>query len=59
MAFGFRKSKKLLAGVRLTVSRRGMSVSGGPEGAKASVNTQGEKHASVSRFGFFWRKRVK
>jgi Protein of unknown function (DUF4236) len=58
MAFGFRKSMRLAPGVRLTLSKRGASVSGGPKGAKMSVNTRNEKRASVGRFGGFWRKKL-
>lgn len=58
MAFGFRKSVKLAPGVRLTFSKRGASVSGGPRGAKLSVNTRREKRASLSWLGTFWRKRL-
>jgi hypothetical protein len=59
VAFGYRNTKKVLPGVRLTASKRGLSVSGGPKGAKLSVSTRGEKRASASWFGFFWRRRVK
>jgi hypothetical protein len=58
MAFGFRKSIKLAPGVRVTLSKRGASVSGGPRGAKLSVNTRRQKRASVSWLGAFWRKRL-
>jgi len=58
MAFGFRKSIKLAPGVRVTLSKRGASVSGGPRGAKLSANTRGEKRASLGWFGAFWRKRL-
>lgn len=58
MAFGFRKSIKLAPGVRVTLSRRGASVSGGPRGAKVSINTRRQKRASVSWLGAFWRKRL-
>jgi hypothetical protein len=58
VAWGFRKSQKLFPGVRLTVSKRGASVSGGPKGAKVSVNTRGERRGSLSFMGAFWRKRV-
>lgn len=58
MAFGFRKSFKLAPGVRMTLSKRGASVSGGPRGAKLSVNTRREKRASLSWLGTFWRKRL-
>ena len=55
---GFRKSFKLAPGVRLTAGRRGLSVSGGPRGAKASVNTKRERRGSLSLFGAFWRRRL-
>ena len=58
MGIGFRKSFKLAPGVRMTLSKRGASVSGGPKGAKLSVNTRREKRASLSWFGAFWRKRL-
>lgn len=58
MAFGFRKSLKVAPGVRLTLSKRGASVSGGPRGAKVSVNTRRERRLSLARFGAFWRKRL-
>ena len=58
MAFGFRKSFKLAPGVRVTLGKRGASVSGGPRGAKLSANTRGEKRASLGRFGAFWRKKL-
>ena len=58
MAFGFRKSVKLAPGFRMTLSKRGASVSGGPKGAKLSVNTRREKRASFSWLGGFWRKRL-
>jgi hypothetical protein len=57
MGFGFRKSRKLAPGVRLTLSKRGASISGGPRGAKLSVNTRRERRASLSWLGAFWRKR--
>ena len=58
MAFGFRKSIKLAPGVRLTLSKRGASVSGGPRGAKLSANSRREKRASLGWLGTFWRKRL-
>ena len=58
MAFGFRKSIKLAPGIRVTLSKRGASVSGGPRGAKLSANARGEKRASLGSFGAFWRKRL-
>jgi hypothetical protein len=58
VAFGFRKSLKLAPGVRVTLSKRRASVSGGPRGAKLSVNTRREKRASLGWFGAFWRRRL-
>jgi hypothetical protein len=58
MAFGFRKSLKVAPGVRVTLSKRGVSVSGGPRGTKLSVNTRREKRASLGWFGGFWRRRL-
>jgi len=58
VAWGFRKSKKLFPGVRLTVAKRGASVSAGPKGAKVSMNTRGERRGSAGFLGLFWRKRL-
>jgi Protein of unknown function (DUF4236) len=58
VAWSFRKSLKIAPGVRINLSKRGASVSGGPKGAKLSVNTRNEKRTSVGRFGAFWRKRL-
>lgn len=58
MAWGYRKSRKLFPGVRLTVSKRGASVSGGPKHAKVSANTRGQRRGSLSFLGMFWRKRI-
>ena len=57
-ARGFPHALKIAPGVRITLSKRGASVSGGPKGAKMSVNTRNEKRASVGRFGTFWRKKL-
>lgn len=46
------------SGLRMTLSKRGASVSGGPRGAKLSVNTRGERRASLGWFGTYWRKRI-
>ena len=58
MAFGYRKSFKLAPGLRMTLSKRGASVSGGPKGSKLSVNTRREKRAWFSWLGGFWHKRL-
>jgi hypothetical protein len=47
MSWRFRRSVKILPGVRLNVSTRGLGVSAGPRGAKVSVNTQGEVRRTV------------
>ena len=56
MSYGFRKSKKIGKGLRLNVSKRGVGVSGGPRHARISANTRGQKRASLSFLGMFWRK---
>ncbi|MCB1512766.1 MAG: DUF4236 domain-containing protein [Hyphomicrobiaceae bacterium] len=43
MGFRFRRSKKLLPGIKLTISHRGASVRVGPRGAGVSVSTTGRK----------------
>jgi hypothetical protein len=58
MALGFRKSVKLLPGVRLNLSRRGAGLSAGPKGAKVSAGTSSGRRLSLARFGLFWRKRL-
>ena len=58
MAWGFRKSIKIVPGVRLTASKRGASVSAGPRGAKVSMNTRKERRGSLGFLGMFWRKRI-
>jgi hypothetical protein len=57
MALGFRKSIRLLPGVRLNLGRRSVGVSAGPKGAKVSASTGGRR-LSLGRFGLFWRKRL-
>jgi Protein of unknown function (DUF4236) len=58
VAWGFRTSKKILPGVRLTVGKRGASISAGPKGAKLSTNTRGERRGSLGFLGLFLRKRL-
>jgi hypothetical protein len=57
MPFGFRKSLKIVPGVRLNLSRRSAGVSVGPRGAKLSANSRGRRGASLGWRGLFWRKR--
>jgi hypothetical protein len=58
LPFGFRKSFKLGRGLRLNVGKRGAGVSIGRKGARLGATTRGEKRASVSWKGLFWRKRL-
>ena len=58
MSWGFRKSKQILPGVRLNVSKRGAGVSLGRRGARVSVNSRGRRTLSLSKLGFFWRRRI-
>lgn len=58
MSLGFRKSFGIVPGVRVNLSRQGASVSGGPRGAKVSVNTRRQRRMSLGLFGFFFRRRV-
>jgi hypothetical protein len=56
VSLGFRKSFKLAPGLKLNLSRRSAGVSAGPRGAKLSANSRGERRASLSWRGAFWRK---
>ena len=58
MGFGFRRSKKILPGIRLNFSKRGVGVSAGRRGATVSRGATGHKHVSLGWKGFFWRKKV-
>jgi hypothetical protein len=58
MGFGFRKSKSIFPGFRLSFSKRGVGMSAGRRGASVSRSAQGRKQMSLGWKGFFWRKRV-
>ena len=58
MAWGFRKSKQLVPGVRLNIGKRSAGLSFGGRGARVSVNSRGRRALSVSKLGLFWRKRL-
>lgn len=48
----FRKSKKIVPGLRATISRSGPSLSFGPRGAKVSISKRGvQTRASRSKKG--------
>jgi hypothetical protein len=53
----FRKSFKVAPGVRLTASKRGVSASVGPRGAKPSTNARRGRRVSLSFKGLRWVKR--
>jgi hypothetical protein len=55
----FRKSKKI-GPLRVTATKRGLSVSGGIKGARVSVNSKGQVHRTLSApgTGVYDRKRV-
>lgn len=48
MGFRTRKSIKIMPGVRMTVTARGMSVSAGVKGARVSVNSRGQATRTLS-----------
>jgi len=48
VGFRFRKSFKLLPGIRLTLSRRGGSASAGPRGARVSISSSGRVTRTLS-----------
>jgi hypothetical protein len=56
MAWGFRKSKTIGAGLRLNLSKRSVGLSAGRRGARVSASTRGRKSVSLSWKGLFWRK---
>ena len=58
MGWGYRKTRRIAPGVRLNLSRRSLGVSVGRRGARLSANSRGGKTLSLSRLGFFWRKKL-
>jgi hypothetical protein len=58
MSWGYRKRIKLLPGVNLNISKRGVGVSGGKRGARVSTNTRGQRSLSLGLRGLFWRKKL-
>ncbi|MDR3305375.1 MAG: DUF4236 domain-containing protein [Clostridiales Family XIII bacterium] len=47
MGFRFRRTKKILPGVRLNVGKRGVSMSFGPKGMKHTISTTGRTTTTV------------
>jgi len=58
MSWGYRRSRRLVPGMRLNVSKRGLGVSVGPRHAKLSANTRGRRSLYLSALGFFFRRRL-
>ena len=58
MGFSFRKSKKIAPGLRVTVSKSGVSLSAGNKLGGISKSTSGctTKRASIPGTGITWRK---
>ena len=58
MGFSFRKSKKIAPGVRVTVSKSGVSVSAGNKIAGVSKSSSGRttKRVTIPGTGITWRK---
>ena len=59
MGLYFRKSVKIAPGVRLNMSKKGMSVSAGPKGAKVNISKRGTYlTTSVPGTGVYSRRRI-
>ena len=58
MSWGYRRSRKLVPGIRLNLSKRAAGASFGPRHAKVSVNSRGRRSLYVSALGLFFRKRL-
>lgn len=58
MGWGFRKTIRIAPGLRLNLGKRSAGLSLGRRGARVSANTRGRKGLSLSRLGFFWRRRL-
>jgi hypothetical protein len=56
MAFGFRKRKRIVPGLFMNLSRRGVGVSVGRRGATVSSSSRGRRQLSLGWKGLFWRK---
>lgn len=56
--FGFRRSKKILPGVRVTATHKGLGISGGVKGARVGVNSKGRvtKSANIPGSGIGWQE---
>jgi hypothetical protein len=61
MGFNFRKSKKILPGLRINLSKNGLGVSAGIRGARASLGATGRKtlSAGIPGSGLSYRKTLR
>ena len=59
MAIRFRRSVKIVPGVRLNFTKRGMSVSAGPRGATVTAGSRGiYGSAGIPGTGLFFREKI-
>jgi len=58
MSWGARKSAKVGPGVRVSAGKRGLVISFGRRGLRASANAGGETSVSASRLGLVFRKKL-
>lgn len=57
MPLRFRKSFRILPGVRLNINKRSLSITTGGKGVHHTLNTRGERTESVDLPGpFSWRR---
>jgi uncharacterized protein DUF4236 len=58
VSWGYRRSPRVVPGVRLNLGKRGVGFSVGPRHAKLSVNSRGRRSLYLSALGLFFRKRI-
>jgi hypothetical protein len=58
VSWGYRRSRRVVPGVRLNLGKRGVGFSVGPRHAKLSVNSRGRRSLYLSALGLFFRKRI-
>lgn len=59
MGLYYRKRRRIVPGVNVNLTRRGLGVSIGPRGAKVSANTRGRSFLSLAFHGLGLRKRLR
>jgi hypothetical protein len=58
MAWGYRRRKRIGPGVNLNVGKRTFGLSFGRRGARLSINSRGQRRASLGWKGLFWRRKI-